>query len=79
MLALTFSASWPVGEPVKLVLRREQMFGSVGHRAPTRQTLRTGANRDGALAAIDRHPLLKILNAPSGTGMVPALSAVREP
>ena len=29
-----------VGRPVKLVLRREQMFGPVGHRAPTRQTLR---------------------------------------
>ena len=28
-----------VGKPVKLVLRREQMFGPVGHRAPTRQTL----------------------------------------
>ena len=27
-----------VGKPVKLVLRREQMYGPVGHRAPTRQT-----------------------------------------
>ena len=27
-----------VGRPVKLVLRRDQMFGPVGHRAPTRQT-----------------------------------------
>ena len=27
-----------VGRPVKLVLRREQMYGPVGHRAPTRQT-----------------------------------------
>ena len=41
-----------VGRPVKLVLRREQMFGPVGHRAPTRQTLQLGADRDGALTAI---------------------------
>ena len=44
-----------VGRPVKLVLRREQMFGPVGHRAPTRQTLRLGADGDGALTAIDHH------------------------
>ena len=44
-----------VGRPVKLVLRREQMFGPVGHRAPTRQTIRLGAAADGALAAIDHH------------------------
>ena len=44
-----------VGRPVKLVLRREQMFGPVGHRAPTRQTLRIGAERDGALSALDHH------------------------
>jgi xanthine dehydrogenase YagR molybdenum-binding subunit len=44
-----------VGRPIKLVLRREQMFGPVGHRAPTRQTVRLGANRDGALMAIDHH------------------------
>jgi len=44
-----------VGRPVKLVLRREQMFGPVGHRAPTRQTLRIGADRDGKLTALDHH------------------------
>src|SRR5207247_8676764 len=26
-----------VGRPVKLALRREQMYGPLGHRAPTRQ------------------------------------------
>jgi xanthine dehydrogenase YagR molybdenum-binding subunit len=46
-----------VGRPVKLVLRREQMYGPVGHRAPTRQTLRLGADRQGALTAI-HHQLL---------------------
>jgi xanthine dehydrogenase YagR molybdenum-binding subunit len=44
-----------VGRPVKLVLRREQMFGPVGHRAPTRQTLRLGADADGTLRAIHHH------------------------
>ena len=46
-----------VGRPVKLVLRREQMFGPVGHRAPTRQTLRLGTGADGTLTALDHHTL----------------------
>jgi xanthine dehydrogenase YagR molybdenum-binding subunit len=46
-----------VGRPVKLVMRREQMFGPVGHRAPTRQTLRVAAHADGTLAALDHHTL----------------------
>jgi len=44
-----------VGRPVKLVLRRDQMYGPVGHRGPTRQTLRLGADRQGALTAIHHH------------------------
>lgn len=44
-----------VGKPVKLVLRREQMYGPVGHRAPTRQRIRIGIDGDGALTAIDHH------------------------
>jgi xanthine dehydrogenase YagR molybdenum-binding subunit len=44
-----------VGRPVKLVLRREQMYGPVGHRAATRQTLRLGTDGDGALRAIEHH------------------------
>lgn len=48
-------AARAVGRPVKLVLRREQMFGPVGHRAPTRQTLRLGADQDGNLLALDHH------------------------
>ena len=42
-----------VGKPVKLVLRREQMFGPVGHRAPTRQTLRLGTDGEGKLTALE--------------------------
>jgi xanthine dehydrogenase YagR molybdenum-binding subunit len=48
-------AARAVGRPVKLVLRREQMFGPVGHRGPTRQTLRLGTDADGALVALDHH------------------------
>jgi xanthine dehydrogenase YagR molybdenum-binding subunit len=42
-----------VGKPVKLVLRREQMFGPVGHRAATRQTLRLGVDAEANLTALD--------------------------
>jgi xanthine dehydrogenase YagR molybdenum-binding subunit len=44
-----------VGKPVKLVLRREQMYGPVGHRGPTRQTLRMGTDAAGGLTAISHH------------------------
>ncbi len=44
-----------VGKPVKLVLRRDQMYGPVGHRAATKQTIRLGAGTDGSLTAIDHH------------------------
>jgi xanthine dehydrogenase YagR molybdenum-binding subunit len=44
-----------VGRPVKLVLTRPQMFGPVGHRAPTRQTLRLGTDGQGALTAVSHH------------------------
>jgi xanthine dehydrogenase YagR molybdenum-binding subunit len=43
------------GRPVKLVLRREHMYGPVGHRARTRQTLRLGASREGMLTALHHH------------------------
>jgi xanthine dehydrogenase YagR molybdenum-binding subunit len=46
-----------VGRPVKLVLRREQMYGPVGHRAATRQTLRLGTDEAGALQALSHHAL----------------------
>jgi len=42
-----------VGTPVKLVLRRDQMYGPVGHRPPTRQRIRIGTDDDGRLTAID--------------------------
>ena len=45
------------GAPVKLVLTRQQMYGPVGHRAQTRQTLRLGMSDDGHLKAIEHHTL----------------------
>ena len=54
---LGIMAARMVGRPVKLVMRREQMYGPVGHRAPTRQHIRLGADKDGALTAIDHHTL----------------------
>ncbi len=44
-----------VGKPVKLVLRRDQMYGPVGHRAPTRQRLRVGTDSEGKLTALDHY------------------------
>jgi xanthine dehydrogenase YagR molybdenum-binding subunit len=44
-----------VNRPVKLVLRREQMFGPVGHRAPTQQSFTIGAASDGTLTALGHH------------------------
>ncbi|MGL4963787.1 MAG: xanthine dehydrogenase family protein molybdopterin-binding subunit [Inquilinus sp.] len=44
-----------VGRPVKLVLRREQMYGPVGHRAPSRQTLRIGLDGEGRMTALAHH------------------------
>jgi xanthine dehydrogenase YagR molybdenum-binding subunit len=42
-----------VNRPVKLVLRREQMYGPVGHRPPTRQRLRVGTDEAGRLTALE--------------------------
>jgi xanthine dehydrogenase YagR molybdenum-binding subunit len=44
-----------VDRPVKLVLRRDQMYGPVGHRPPTRQRLRLGMDDEGRLTALDHH------------------------
>lgn len=52
---LAIQAARMTGRPVKLVLRREQMFGPVGHRGATRQRLRIGAAADGTLTALDHH------------------------
>ena len=50
--ALASIAAKAVGKPVKLTLSRQQMFGMVGYRPKTEQTIGLGANNDGALTAI---------------------------
>ena len=54
-MMLGIMAAKLVGRPVKLVLTRPQMYGPVSHRAPTRQTVKLGANEDGHLVALDHH------------------------
>jgi xanthine dehydrogenase YagR molybdenum-binding subunit len=54
-LVLGIMAARLAGCPVKLVMTRPQMYGPVGHRAPTRQHLRLGATGDGGLTALDHH------------------------
>jgi xanthine dehydrogenase YagR molybdenum-binding subunit len=44
--------------PVQLNLTRQQMFTSVGHRPPTRQTIALAARKDGKLTAL-RHETLQ--------------------
>ncbi len=42
------------GRPVKLALERSQMFTLAGHRTPTIQRLRLGADKDGKLTAVSQ-------------------------
>ncbi|RYG53425.1 xanthine dehydrogenase family protein molybdopterin-binding subunit, partial [bacterium] len=47
-------AARTIGRPVKLVLRRQEMFTGHGHRAHTKQNVEMGAKADGSLTLI-RH------------------------
>jgi xanthine dehydrogenase YagR molybdenum-binding subunit len=49
---LAAMAARVVGKPVKCALTRQQMFAVVGHRAPSIQRVRLGADEDGRLIAI---------------------------
>ncbi len=49
---LAILAARMLDRPVKLVFTRAQMYGPVGHRGETRQTLRLGADARGRLTAI---------------------------
>ena len=50
-------AARQVRRPVKLVLRRPQMFGPVGCRSETRQTITAGARNDGSLTLLQNETL----------------------
>ncbi len=51
-VALCAMAAKQVNRPVKLAVERPQMFGMLGLRSQTRQSLRIGAKRDGTLTAL---------------------------
>jgi xanthine dehydrogenase YagR molybdenum-binding subunit len=50
---LAILAARMTGRPVKLMLRRDQMFGPTGHRGATRQRLRIGVDTEGRMTALD--------------------------
>lgn len=52
---LTVLAARTTNRPVKLVLRRPQMFTSLGHRPGTVQHIRIGAKASGQLVALEHH------------------------
>ncbi|MFH8612632.1 xanthine dehydrogenase family protein molybdopterin-binding subunit [Streptomyces sp. NPDC018029] len=51
-VVLAAMAARATGRPVKLVLPRRQLASVVGHRAPTLQRVRLGAERDGRLTSV---------------------------
>ena len=51
-VALAAMAARQVNRPVKLELKRQQMFGTVGMRSRTRQTLKAATTSDGTLTAL---------------------------
>jgi xanthine dehydrogenase YagR molybdenum-binding subunit len=56
-VVLSTLAAKVTGTPVKLVLSRRQMFGMVGYRPETEQSIKIGSNAGGNLSAI-RHDVL---------------------
>jgi xanthine dehydrogenase YagR molybdenum-binding subunit len=50
-------AARQVNRPVKLAMRRPQMFGPVGCRSETQQTISIGASKDGRLTALSNDTL----------------------
>jgi xanthine dehydrogenase YagR molybdenum-binding subunit len=56
-VVLAAMAARELGQPVKLVLERPQMFGPVGHRPNTEQHIMLAATRDGKLTAM-RHDVI---------------------
>ncbi len=54
---LAILAARLLNRPVKLVYTRAQMYGPVGHRAPTWQKLRLGTDSDGRITALHHQSL----------------------
>lgn len=51
-VALCAMAAKQLNRPVKLAVERPQMFGMLGMRSQTRQTMKIGARRDGTITAL---------------------------
>ncbi|KAB2386341.1 xanthine dehydrogenase family protein molybdopterin-binding subunit [Actinomadura montaniterrae] len=75
-VALTALAARHVRRPVRLVVAREQMFTSCGHREEQEQRVRLGARRDGALTAIRHHKIS--LTSPFDDWAEPAFGAASQ-
>ena len=56
-VVLCAAAARVVARPVKLVLTRDQMFSSTGHRPRTEQRISLTADRDGTLSGTEHHTL----------------------
>jgi xanthine dehydrogenase YagR molybdenum-binding subunit len=56
-VTLAALAARQVGRPVKLVLTREQMFSSCGHREEQEQHITLGASSDGRVSTLRHHKL----------------------
>ncbi|MGV8989280.1 MAG: xanthine dehydrogenase family protein molybdopterin-binding subunit [Cypionkella sp.] len=54
---LAILAARMMGRPVKLMLRRDQMFGPTGHRGATRQRLRIGIDEAAHMTVLDHEAL----------------------
>ncbi|WP_454748312.1 xanthine dehydrogenase family protein molybdopterin-binding subunit [Ciceribacter selenitireducens] len=54
---LAMIAARMLGRPVKLALSRSQMYGPVGHRGNTWQTLRIGVDEEGQITALHHRAL----------------------
>ncbi len=50
--ALAVAAARELGQPVKLVISRQMMFQTVGHRPRTQQRIRVGATKEGKLLSL---------------------------
>ncbi|MBF9030378.1 molybdopterin-dependent oxidoreductase [Rhodobacterales bacterium HKCCE3408] len=54
---LAIHAARLIGRPVKLMLKRDQMFGPVFHRGATRQRVRIGVDGDARMTVLDHESL----------------------
>jgi CO/xanthine dehydrogenase Mo-binding subunit len=52
--AVLAAAAAHLGKPVKLVVSRQQMFTTVGHRSPAVRRVKLGAAKGGKLVAVSR-------------------------